>query len=623
MAQTQKILKAPKTWALLVLLLLCPLRAFALGGTGVTSCNSSAPTPVAPESLTQFNTITGIGLNYTEVESTAGNNFSVALPAGAVVVQAYFWLVEDENTATPVTTATFNGTGVTATNATTNFLWSPLWYTTLRFDVTALVSATGTSYSWASGSVSSIGIAQSGFLVIVYQLASDTTETTLVFADGMNVWHANETTEDGPGPEPVGLNWNCADNPVCNPNDVSFSRAGGNIYNVDDGDVSDGKYADEIMNPSTQAVLWTGPSGQLPICGSEPCPQIASYTPGSPAFSVGQDATMYDLYNNTTYAAKDTVFLASLVLMNKCPNPQSPTPTPNWTATPSPTTVPTSCGPAPSLYSAGTEYAGGSSGSPFSAVTVNGPATLPTNPLLLVRIYMGDPSYVTAAGILTGVSLGGVPLAHWPAGINQIPTQQGTTADTDFETWYLTGATIPTGSKTLTLTWSGGASEYPITVDAEFFQNVDQSAPLGAASANAEQTGGGTYTSTLTTTKGNSLVSTLLEDGSTGGSEYAGCEATNNATTEFALASGAPDVSGAEKDGPVAAGGATTITWTLPTCNTYYWVGENVEIMGVPCNNSPTPSPTKTFTVTVSPTNSFTFSPTKTFTPSPTNTFTV
>ncbi|HTB22001.1 MAG TPA: T9SS type A sorting domain-containing protein [bacterium] len=616
--------------ALLASILVCASHAFALGGSGVTACNSSAPTPVAAESLTQFNTITGIGLNYTLVQTTAGKNFTVALPAGAVIVQAYFWLVEDENTATPVTTATFNGTGVTATNATTSFLWSPLWYTNLRFDVTALVTATGTSYSWASGSVSSIGVAQSGYLAIVYQLASDTTETTLVFADGMNVWHDNETTEDGPGPEPVNLNWNCADNPVCNVSDVSFSRAGGNIYNVDDGDVADGKYADEILNPSTHAILWTGPTGQLPICGGEPCPQVSSYSPGSPAFSVGQDATEYDLYNNTTYAAKDTVFLASLVLMNKCPNPQSPTNTPMVSATPSPTrtpvvtetptntSAPTPCGPGPSLDT-GTEWNGNGGGTDTFSGTVTGPATLPTDPLFLVRVYVGG-STGAPAGILTSVTYGGVPLQVYYTGQTAIG---GSTSNTDFETWYLTGASIPTGTKTLVFNWNNGVYYDPIWFSAEFFENVNQSNPLGATSDNIVQSGGTSYVSSLTSSQTGSLVSSILTDGEDNSNPTVSISGSSpgGAATEFS-APGADDFWGSDVIQPTA-NTATTITHSMSS-NADYWSSENIEILAPPCVPSPTPTntPSKTFTPTSTPTNSFTASPTNTFTPSPTNTFT-
>ncbi|HTB22503.1 MAG TPA: hypothetical protein VK914_07350, partial [bacterium] len=620
--------------------LACPPHALALGGSGVSSCVGPAPTPVASESLTQYQTITGVGLNYSMVESTAGDNFTVSLPAGAVIVQAYFWEVEDEATTTTaavVTTATFNGTGVTAQQATTSFLWENLFYTNLRFDVSSLVSATGSSYSWSSNSVSSLGLPQAGYLAIVYQLASDASVTTLVFADGMNVWHDNETTEDGPGPEPVGLDWSCAGNPVCNSNDVSFSRAGGNIYDVDDGDVVDGKYADEILNPPGGPVLWRGPTGQLPVCGAEPCPQVSTYTPGSPAFTPGQDSTMYDLYDNSTYASKDTVFLASLVLMNKCPKPQSPTPTPNWTATPAPTPIPTSCGPPPSLYAPGTkEVAGLGSNSPFST-TVSGPATLPLNPLLLVRIYVGGSSYPAPAALLSSVSYGGTPLTRWAAGVNQIATM-GTVPDTDFETWYLSGA-IPAGNQTLTLSWAGGTFKYPIEVVAEFFQGVDQSAPLGAAGAGDPQAGGSTYLSSLTTTKANSMVSTLLDDGESS-AEYAGCEAVNSSgTTEFPTVLGSFDTNGAEADGPANSIGATSVLWALPSCTSFHWTSESVELIGAPC---PPPTPTKTVTLTgtmtdtptqtpsvtvtpsysdtASPTDTFSASPTRTDTPSPTDT---
>lgn len=363
----------------------------------VATCPGPAPTPEdssfsQAESLTQFNTLTAPGLDYVMVSANEGSNFAVTLPGGAVIVQAYMWIVENEGPGSPPpvpnTNATFAGAGVASSETVSNLLWGTLvpccsnllYYTDCRFDVTAQVTAAGTSYPWTFTDPPGSVIAATAYLCIVYQLATDTSETTIVFADGMNVWHAEETIEDGPGPEPVGLDWSCTGNAVCNPNGVKITRAGGNEYNVNDaGDGTGGKYSDEIMNYTNQSVLWQGPSGQLPACGAEPCPQVSSYFPGSPAFTIGQTQTMYDMNNNINVGAKDTMWLNALVLMNKC--------------------LP-ACGTPPTLVSSA-NLANGEVTADTMTVAYNSPGG--TNPLLLVHIEDGTNL------LPTSVKYGGVP----------------------------------------------------------------------------------------------------------------------------------------------------------------------------------------------------------------------
>ncbi|HTB22522.1 MAG TPA: DUF4832 domain-containing protein [bacterium] len=305
------------------------------------------------------------------------------------------------------------------------------------------------------------------------------------------------------------------------------------------------------------------------------------------------------------------------------PIPGTSTPTPTWTATgggptntPSPEPSPTSGSGGcivPSPVS-GSEWNGNNGGTNSFTFSVSGPASLPSNPLLLVRVYIGDGA---PSGLLSSVTYGTKGLTKWAPGINQIATG-GSTANTDFETWYATGSGIPLGNQTLTVAWTSGAYYDPIWMSAEFFSDANQSTPLGAANSGAVQSGGTGYTSTLSTTAADSLVSSVLCDGEDGSCP----SVNNNANTEFS-ACGADDIWGADKAQP-SSGTATSITWTLGT-NSDYWTGENVEILAAPCAaTSPTDTGTftRTSTATPSPASTLTASPTKTDTLSPTKTFT-
>ena len=367
-----------------------------------------------------------------------------------------------------------------AAASTTNMLWSGLYYTNARFDVTALVTPAGSSYSWAiTPGAGGIGIPFAGYLVVVYQLASDPTLTTLVFADGMDVWHANETTEAGPGPLPVLLDWTCEGNPVCNPSSVKFSRAGGNEYNVDDGDEAAGKFSDEIENyASGAAASGRGPSGQLPMCGSEPCPQVSSYSPGSPAFSNGQSQARYDMYQGSL-GAKDTTWINALVLMNKCvagTPTVSPTPSPAYSPTASPVATPTGCPPS--------QVAGSESTASGNASGISAPFSSPagtSNALLLVKI-LADPGVN-----ISSITYGGQLMS---------PAVQATgTGGTDVEIWYLVAP--PTGSNTLLVNWGGSFHNYNMAV--ETFGGVNQASPIGANASNSNSSCPTSFSSTLTT----------------------------------------------------------------------------------------------------------------------------
>ncbi|HXC63587.1 MAG TPA: hypothetical protein VNZ67_04475, partial [bacterium] len=218
--------------------------------------------------------------------------------------------------------------------------------------------------------------------------------------------------------------------------------------------------------------------------------------------------------------------------------------------------------------------------------TVVGPAI--ANGLLVVRAIVGT-SGGTGAGLVLGVSYGASALTLAYAVTATVSGTNGPKAD--FETWYLTGTA--SGSNTLKASFS---NFYNYNLSYVFYQGADMNAPLGGARfANPPQTGGTTYTSNLTTTRANSLISDFMLAGWWGANAAVGLSYAAQ-VQEYGTGGGNGPIDIFGDDMPCAAPGPYALGYFIPANGGYIWSTQSLEILAPA-------TPTQTFTDSPTATN--------------------
>lgn len=228
-----------------------------------TGCpRNTGPAYPRHQQITHYQSLTGIGYGYV-ITATEGSSLVVAgIPPGAAIVRAYLWKVHKG--ATPDTSATFNAAAITGMTVgegnfgwrynhpeygtTFNCCWTAEAFWNIRFDVTARITGNGT-YSVGPAALSYT-------LAVVYADPANTDRTTVMFADGLHVWHPEDypppRLNDGFPPVPVTFDWSCEGNPICNPVRTRFSRSGGQEFT---GNWQ--QFRDEFLAPGSTATSQT------------------------------------------------------------------------------------------------------------------------------------------------------------------------------------------------------------------------------------------------------------------------------------------------------------------------------------------------------------------------------
>ena len=226
-------------------------------------------------------------------------------------------------------------------------------------------------------------------------------------------------------------------------------------------------------------------------------------------------------------------------------------------------------------------YTADTYGTSYSATLAGGTGS---NRLLVVRMVFNGNDDTTA----TKVTWNNVDLTNlYTVGVSS------TYSPSYYQVWYLTNTA--SGSNTLAASFGTATN---VTLSAVWYTGVNQTDPLGAHNDNANQNAPSSYTSTLTTTAPNSLVSDFLVAGSCGGTS--GITPGGGQSLEYAkvaCSSGDNDIYG--DNIKAVSQGSYSLTYTLSPTNGADWNGHTLEIMGVGCfagTTTPTQSPTVTTT---------------------------
>jgi len=272
---------------------------------------------------------------------------------------------------------------------------------------------------------------------------------------------------------------------------------------------------------------------------------------------------------------------------------RSSTSSPTSTSTMSPTNSPTptagTCSAVPSVDGT-SAYTADIYGTTYSASLAGGTGS---NRLLVVRMVFNGANDTTASG----VTWNNVGLANlYTASVS------ATYSPTYYQVWYLTATA--SGTNTLAVNF-GTATNF--TLSAVWYTGVNQNNPLGAHQDNASQSAPTSYTSSLTTTAPDSLVSDFLVAGSCGGTSA--ITPGGGQSQEYAkvnCSSGDNDIYG--DNIKTTSAGAYSLSYTLNPANGADWDGHTLEILGVGCSagtptNTATPgTPTVTQTPSWTPT---------------------
>jgi hypothetical protein len=210
-------------------------------------------------------------------------------------------------------------------------------------------------------------------------------------------------------------------------------------------------------------------------------------------------------------------------------------------------------------------YTRDSYGTGYSASLAGGTGS---NRLLVVRVLFNGASN-SSASTVTWNNVGLSKL--YTAGVS------ATYSPSYYQVWYLVAPAA--GTNTLAVNFAAATN---FTLSAVWYAGVNQGGPFGAHQDNANQNAPTSYTSNITTTAPNSLISDFLVAGSCGGTSVVTRGSAQ--TLEYAkvtCSSGDNNIYGDNL--PAAVPGSHPMGYTLSPANGAYWNGHTLEILGVGC----------------------------------------